>query len=107
MEITEGMMSDKIKAFAEYLNYMAKSTSTQSSKGQGKGLTIRKGIEVDVQKKKKETIKVPRKKRTKTFLEETGQSEDLADSVSLEETEANDEERHLNERRSSLFIGRE
>ncbi|GKA19194.1 hypothetical protein Tco_0699109 [Tanacetum coccineum] len=80
MAIPEWMMSDKIKAFADYLNYMAKSTSTQSSKGLGKGLTIRK---------------------------ETGKSKELTDSVSLEETKENDEERHLNERHSSVFISRE
>ncbi|GKD26017.1 hypothetical protein Tco_1232231, partial [Tanacetum coccineum] len=42
---------------------------------------------------KKETITVPRKKRIKTIVEETGKSEELADSVSLEETKVNDEER--------------
>ncbi|GKC90267.1 hypothetical protein Tco_1150916 [Tanacetum coccineum] len=57
--------------------------------------------------KKTETIRVPRKKRTKTVVEETGQSEELADSENLEEVEATKEERRLNERHSSLVIGRE
>ncbi|GKG60201.1 hypothetical protein Tco_0609865, partial [Tanacetum coccineum] len=85
---------DTIKASADYLNYLAKSMGTQPGKGQGKGLITKKGIEVVVQKK--ETIRVPRKKHTKTIIEETGQSEELADTVSLKETEDNKEERQLN-----------
>ncbi|GJR10377.1 hypothetical protein Tco_0793029 [Tanacetum coccineum] len=146
MAIPKGMMSDNIKDSADYSNYLAKSTTTQSGKGRGKGLLTIDGIKVDVQKKKETIrliavdgldgtergyqgrcpnevhpnrcnllrvafwgcyIRVPRKKRTKTVVEETDQSEELADLENLEEAEATEEERHLNERHSSLVIGRD
>ncbi|GKF86238.1 hypothetical protein Tco_0254065 [Tanacetum coccineum] len=44
---------------------------------------------------KKETVIIPRKKRAKTVIEETGQSKKVAQTVDLEETE---EEDHLNEK---------
>ncbi|GJW02363.1 hypothetical protein Tco_1561219 [Tanacetum coccineum] len=104
MEIPEEMMSDTIKAFADYLNYMAKSTNPQSAKGRGKGLLTKDGIKVNVKKKTKK-IRVPRKKRTKTIFKETTQFEELVDSENLEETEATDEERRLNERHIGHVIG--
>nr|GEV44195.1 retrovirus-related Pol polyprotein from transposon TNT 1-94 [Tanacetum cinerariifolium] len=70
MAILEGIISDTIKDSIDYMNYLAKSARTQSGRGRGIGLTIRKGVEVDVQKKK-DPIRVPRKKRTKTIVEET------------------------------------
>ncbi|GJW86936.1 hypothetical protein Tco_0162276 [Tanacetum coccineum] len=78
--LLEGMMSDTIKASADYLNYLAKSTRTQSGEGQGKGLTTRK---------------------------ETDQTDVLVNSLSLEETKVNEKEHRLNERHNSLVIGRE
>ncbi|GKD79744.1 hypothetical protein Tco_1342365, partial [Tanacetum coccineum] len=74
MEISKEMISDTIKASADYLNYLAKSMGTQSGKGRGKGLITKKGVEVDVQKK--ETIMAPKKKHTKTIFEEIGQSKE-------------------------------
>ncbi|GKA80829.1 hypothetical protein Tco_0787521 [Tanacetum coccineum] len=77
MAIPKEMMSNEIKVFADYLNYLAKSMGTQPSKGRGKGILTKKGIEVVVQKKL-ETTKIPKKKRTKTVIKETSQSEVLA-----------------------------
>ncbi|GKA62802.1 hypothetical protein Tco_0762321 [Tanacetum coccineum] len=57
--------------------------------------------------KKKEIIRVPRKKRSKTIVEETDQTDVLVDSLSLEETEVNEEEHCLTEIHTSLVIGRE
>ncbi|GJV55731.1 hypothetical protein Tco_1456736 [Tanacetum coccineum] len=80
--------------------------TTQSGIGHGKGLTIIKGVKVD-KKKKKVKIRVPRKKHTKTIIEETDQTEELANSVNLKEAETTKEEHRLNERHSSLVIGEE
>ncbi|GJZ17345.1 hypothetical protein Tco_0553468 [Tanacetum coccineum] len=85
MEIPEEMMSDTIKAFADYLNYMAKSTNTQSAKGRGKRLLTKDGIKVNV-KKKTETIRVLRKKRTKNIFKETTQFEEEVDKETDEGT---------------------
>ncbi|GJT41013.1 hypothetical protein Tco_0940878 [Tanacetum coccineum] len=94
MAIPKEMMSDEIKASANYLNYLAKSMGTQLGKGRGKRLITKKGIEVVVEKKK--TIRIPRKKSTKTVIEETGQSKEIAD----------EEEGRLNERQNGLVMGR-
>ncbi|GJY42456.1 hypothetical protein Tco_0429726 [Tanacetum coccineum] len=94
MAIPKEMMSDEIKASANYSNYLAKSMGTQPGKSQGKRLITKKGIEVVVEKKK--TIRIPRKKRTKTVIEETGQSKEIAD----------EEEGRLNERQIGLVMGR-
>nr|GEY21400.1 retrovirus-related Pol polyprotein from transposon TNT 1-94 [Tanacetum cinerariifolium] len=72
MVIPKEMMSEKIKVFVDYLYYLAKSIGNQPGKGRGNGLITKKGIEVVVEKKK--TIRIPRKKRTKTVIEETGAS---------------------------------
>nr|GEX12453.1 hypothetical protein [Tanacetum cinerariifolium] len=64
MEIPKDMMSDEIKAFADYVNYLAKPIRTQPGNSRGKGLITKKGIEDVIQKK--ETAKIPRKKHTKT-----------------------------------------
>ncbi|GJR31296.1 hypothetical protein Tco_1107528 [Tanacetum coccineum] len=82
MAIPKEIMSDTIKASADYLNYLAKSMGTQSGKGPGKGMITKKGVEVDVQKK--ETIMAPKKKRTKTIFEKIGPSKELADTVNME-----------------------
>nr|GEV71966.1 hypothetical protein [Tanacetum cinerariifolium] len=90
MVFPEETMSDTIKAFTDYLNYLAKSIGTQPRKGQGKGLITKKAIKVILQKK--ETIRIPKKKYTKTIVEETSQSKELVDTLSLEESEADEEE---------------
>nr|GFA41868.1 hypothetical protein [Tanacetum cinerariifolium] len=55
---------------------------------------------------KMETVRVSRKKRTETSIEETGQFKELVDTVSSNETETNEEDYHLNERQIGLVIGR-
>nr|GEW30338.1 ribonuclease H [Tanacetum cinerariifolium] len=89
MVIPKEMMSEKIKVFVDYLYYLAKSIGNQPGKSRGNGLITKKGIEVVVEKK--ETIRIPRKKRTKTVIEETGQSKEVAD----EEEEKSDDERTM------------
>ncbi|GJZ18191.1 hypothetical protein Tco_0554314 [Tanacetum coccineum] len=72
MEIPKEMLSDEIKASADYLNYLAKSMGTQPAKGQ--------------------------------VIEETGKSEEVANTVDSEETD--EDEVHPNERQTSIIIGR-
>ncbi|GKA70860.1 hypothetical protein Tco_0776999 [Tanacetum coccineum] len=102
MEIPKDMLSDEIKASTDYLNYLAKSMGTQPAKGRGKGLLTKKGVEVVVEKI--EIIWVPKKKRTETVIEETRQSEEVANTVDSEETD--EDEVRLNERQTSIIIGR-
>ncbi|GKD22101.1 hypothetical protein Tco_1223804 [Tanacetum coccineum] len=90
-QIDSRQISAKKKELLPFPRF-TKSMGTQLTKGQGKWLITKKGIEVVVEKK--ETIRLPRKKRTKTVIEETGQSEEVAD----------EEERRLNERKTSLVI---
>ncbi|GJU10384.1 retrovirus-related pol polyprotein from transposon TNT 1-94 [Tanacetum coccineum] len=70
MEIPLEMMSDEIKASADYLNYLAKSKGDQPAKVRGKGVLTKKAVEVVVEKTK--IVRVPKKKRTKIVIEETG-----------------------------------
>ncbi|GKE11875.1 hypothetical protein Tco_1415426 [Tanacetum coccineum] len=74
------MLSDEIKASVDYLNYLAKSMGTQPAKGQGQGLL------------------------TKKVIEETGKSEEVANTVDSEEID--EDEVHPNERQTSIIIGR-
>nr|GEU67347.1 hypothetical protein [Tanacetum cinerariifolium] len=83
MEIPKEMLSDEIKAYVDYLNYLAKSMGAQPVKGRGKGMLTKKGIEVVMEKI--ETIRVPRKKRADIVIEETGKSEEVADTIDSEE----------------------
>ncbi|GJZ03928.1 hypothetical protein Tco_0537203 [Tanacetum coccineum] len=82
MAIPLEMMSEEIKASADYLNYLAKSMGTQPVKGKGKRLLTNKGIEVTVQKI--ETLRVPKKKRTETVIEETAQLEEESKEETLD-----------------------
>ncbi|GJX23843.1 hypothetical protein Tco_0228288 [Tanacetum coccineum] len=105
MAIPMVMLSDKIKASEDYLNYLDKSTGTQpvKVKGKGKGLLTKKGDEVVV-----ETVRIPKKRCSETVIEETCQSENFADEVNSKETESNKEEEPLIKRRqTSVIIGRE
>ncbi|GJR27091.1 hypothetical protein Tco_1103323 [Tanacetum coccineum] len=104
MPIPMVMLSEEIKASEDYLNYLAKSTGTQpvKVKGKGKGLLTKKGVEVVV-----ETVRIPKKRRSETVIEETGQSEEVADTVDSEETEDDEEEPQLTRRRQTgVVIGR-
>ncbi|GJW27076.1 hypothetical protein Tco_0040887 [Tanacetum coccineum] len=104
MPILMVMLSEEIKAFEDYLNYLAKCTGTQpiKVKGKGKGLLTKKCVEVVVK-----TVRIPKKRRSETIIKETGQSEEVADTVDLEETEDDEEEPQLTRRRqTSVVIGR-
>ncbi|GJX72237.1 hypothetical protein Tco_0309408 [Tanacetum coccineum] len=96
MPIPVVMLSEEIKAYEDYLNYLAKSTGTQpiKFKGKGKGLLTKKGVEVVV-----ETVRILKKRRLKTGIKETGQSEEVADTVDSKETEDDKEEYQLTRRR--------
>ncbi|GJT68831.1 hypothetical protein Tco_1020311 [Tanacetum coccineum] len=76
------LMIDEIKASAEYSNYLTKSKGEKLVKGRGKGLLAKKGVEVIVEKI--ETVRIPKKKHTETIIEETSQSEEVADTVNKE-----------------------
>ncbi|GKD66342.1 hypothetical protein Tco_1308450 [Tanacetum coccineum] len=104
MPILMVMLSEEIKAFEDYLNYLAKSTGTQpiKVKGKGKGLLTKKCVEVVVK-----TVRIPKKRRSETIIKETGQSEEVANTVDLEETEDDEEEPQLTRRRQTgVVIGR-
>nr|GEX28329.1 uncharacterized mitochondrial protein AtMg00820-like [Tanacetum cinerariifolium] len=101
--IPQEMMSDEIKASVDYQNYLAKSIGTKSAKGRGKWLLTKKGVEVVMEKI--ETVRVPKKKRAKTVIKETGLSEEVDDAVDLEETD--EDEVCPNERKFSLVIRRD
>ncbi|GJU92906.1 putative ribonuclease H-like domain-containing protein [Tanacetum coccineum] len=76
MVIPLEMMSDEIKASADYLNYLAKCMGTQPAKGQGKWLLSKKGVEVVMEKI--ETVRIAKKKRTEIVIKESGQSKEVA-----------------------------
>ncbi|GKC25327.1 hypothetical protein Tco_1027477, partial [Tanacetum coccineum] len=85
MAIPMVMLSEEIKASADYLDYLTKSKGGKPMKGRGKGLLTKKGVEVVVEKLK--TVRVPKKKRTESVLEETAHKdsneEDLDHSKKL------------------------
>ncbi|GJZ39603.1 hypothetical protein Tco_0586166 [Tanacetum coccineum] len=78
MAIPLKMMSDEIKASADYLNYLAKSMGTQPDKEEA---------------------------YREIIIEETGQLEEVADTVDSEEIE--DEEDRLIRRQTGVVIGRQ
>ncbi|GKD31945.1 hypothetical protein Tco_1242723 [Tanacetum coccineum] len=54
-----------------------------------------------------ETVRIPKKRRSDTFVEETGQSEEVADTVDSEETKDDEEDPQLTRRRQiGVVIGR-
>ncbi|GJS68597.1 hypothetical protein Tco_0683162 [Tanacetum coccineum] len=101
MAIPVVMQSKEIKASKDYLNYLAKSTGTQpvKVKGRGKGLLTKKGVEVVV-----ETVRILKKRRSETVIEETGQSKEVAYTIDSEETEDDEEEHQLTRRRQTGVI---
>nr|GEU46528.1 hypothetical protein [Tanacetum cinerariifolium] len=90
-----------IKASKDYLNYLAKSIRAQrvKVKGKGKGLLTKKGVKVVV-----ETVRIPKKRRSKTVIEETGQSKEVVDSVDSKETGDDEEEPQLTRRRQTDVV---
>ncbi|GJU12446.1 hypothetical protein Tco_1134842 [Tanacetum coccineum] len=87
MPIPTVILSDEIKASDDYLNYLAKSLGTKQSKGKGKGMITKKGVERVV-----ETVRVLKKRHLKTVIEETGESNEVADMLDSKEIEEKDEE---------------
>ncbi|GJS00560.1 hypothetical protein Tco_0317068 [Tanacetum coccineum] len=104
MAILTEKMSDEIKASANYLNYLAKLMGTKPVKGKGKGLINKKGVEIVVEKI--QNVRIPKKKHTEIVIEETGQSEEVTDTVDSKEIEDEEEDR-LIQRRTGVVIGRE
>ncbi|GJU57567.1 retrovirus-related pol polyprotein from transposon TNT 1-94 [Tanacetum coccineum] len=104
MPILVVILSEEIKTSEDYLNYLAKSMGTQpvKVKGKGKGLLINKGVKFVI-----ETVRIPKKRRSDTVIEETGQSKEVADTIDSEETEDDEEEPQLIRRRQTgVVIGR-
>nr|GEX00827.1 hypothetical protein [Tanacetum cinerariifolium] len=67
MAIPDVMLNDDIKAYDVYSKYVAKSKGSTPAKatGQGKGLLMKEGVKVDVQR-----ISVPKRRRSKTMTKE-------------------------------------
>nr|GEU89339.1 hypothetical protein [Tanacetum cinerariifolium] len=78
MAIPMVMLSDEIKAYADYLKYLAKSKGGKP-KGRGKGLLTKKGVEVAVENIK--TVRVLKKRRIETVIQQSGQSEGVEDDI--------------------------
>ncbi|GJT31635.1 hypothetical protein Tco_0922054 [Tanacetum coccineum] len=76
------------QASADYTDYLEKSKGG-NPKGHGKGLVSKKGVEVVVEKIA--SVRVPRKKRTETVIEQCGQSKGVEDDADFEEIEEEDE----------------
>ncbi|GKB27951.1 hypothetical protein Tco_0867352 [Tanacetum coccineum] len=78
------MLSDEIMASADYSEYLAKSKGSKPVKasGRGKGLLSKEGVEIVV-----ERVSIPKRRRSKTVVEEVAQPEEVADEVDSEETD--------------------
>ncbi|GKA96883.1 hypothetical protein Tco_0818978 [Tanacetum coccineum] len=97
-----GNLNDEIKNSDDYLNYLDKSSGTKPVKSRGKGLLTKQGVEVAV-----ERVSIPRKIRSKTVNEETGQSEEVADAVDSEETKEEEEPKLTRRRKTGVIIERQ
>ncbi|GJY98711.1 hypothetical protein Tco_0516141 [Tanacetum coccineum] len=105
MDIPVVMLNDNIKAFAEYSEYLAKSKRSKpiKSTGRGKGLLTKQGVEIAV-----ERVSIPKRRRSKTVIEEVGQFEEVVDDdVDSDETEDDEEEPLFRRRPTGVFIGGE
>ncbi|GKD04049.1 hypothetical protein Tco_1179023 [Tanacetum coccineum] len=100
MAIPNVMLSDRIKASNDYLNYLSKLYGTKPVKSRRKGLLTKQGVEVAV-----ERVSIPKKRRLKTVIEETGQSKEVVDMVDSEETEEDDETPFLRRRQTGEGSG--
>ncbi|GJX52297.1 hypothetical protein Tco_0280666 [Tanacetum coccineum] len=78
MPIPALMLNDNIKAYAEYSEYLAKSKGSAPIKttGRGKGLLRKEGVEIVV-----ERVSIPKRRRSKTVIEEVAQSKEVAEDV--------------------------
>ncbi|GKB04509.1 hypothetical protein Tco_0832652, partial [Tanacetum coccineum] len=99
MAILAVMLNDNIKSSAEYSKYLAKSKGSAPVKAtsRGKGLLSKKGVEIAI-----ERVSIPKRRRSKTVVEEVGKSKKVAKDVDSEET---DEEPPVRRRPSGVVIG--
>nr|GEU31221.1 hypothetical protein [Tanacetum cinerariifolium] len=84
MTISDVMLNNVIKASANYLEYLAKSTGSVPTKatGKGKGLLTRDRVKFAIK-----TVSIPKRKRSQTMIEDIGQYEEaIDDDVNLEDT---------------------
>nr|GFC63558.1 hypothetical protein [Tanacetum cinerariifolium] len=83
----------------EYLECLAKSKGSTPIKaiGRGKGLISKQGVKIAV-----ERVSIPKRRRSKTMIEEVTQSEEGAKDVDSEET---DEEPPVTRREFGVVIG--
>ncbi|GKA57678.1 hypothetical protein Tco_0756866 [Tanacetum coccineum] len=102
MDIPVVMLNDNIKAFAEYSEYLAKSKRSKPIKatGRGKGLLTKQGVEIAVKR-----VSIPKRRRSKTVIEEVGQFEEVVDDdVDSDETKDDKEEPLFRRRPTGVFI---
>ncbi|GKE11412.1 hypothetical protein Tco_1414963, partial [Tanacetum coccineum] len=100
MPILELMLNDNIKATAKYSEYLGKLKGSKPVKAtsRGKGFLTKQGVEIAVKR-----VCVPKRRRSKTIVEEVRQSKEIAKDVDSEET---DEEPPVR-RPTSVVIGGE
>ncbi|GJV62450.1 hypothetical protein Tco_1468550 [Tanacetum coccineum] len=110
--IPDVILSEEIKVFADYVNYLTKYRNSQPSvstqgRGRRKGYMSKVGMEINVDKKMKK-VEVPRKRRTivvaDNLLEDIEQALELVVLVNLEEERKRQEELMTKERHASLVI---
>ncbi|GKD37656.1 hypothetical protein Tco_1257863 [Tanacetum coccineum] len=103
MDTSAVMLNDVIKAFADYSEYLEKSKGSAPVKATdiGKGLLMKEGVEIAV-----ERVSIPKRRRSKTIIEQVAQYEEGADVVDSEMTEE-DEEPLVRTKLSGVSIGGE
>nr|GEX23312.1 hypothetical protein [Tanacetum cinerariifolium] len=84
MAIPAVMLNDVIKAYVDYLKYLAKSKGSKPIKatGRGKGLHSKEGVEIAI-----ERVSIPKRRRLKIVDKEVGQFEEVEEHVDSEETD--------------------
>nr|GEV87416.1 hypothetical protein [Tanacetum cinerariifolium] len=102
MAILVVMLNDDIKAYAEYLEYLAKSGGVAPVKTRVKGLLTKQGVEINM-----ERVSIHKRRRSKTVTEEVGQYKGINDDeVNYEETKE-DKEPLVKTRPRGIAIGGE
>ncbi|GJX01390.1 retrovirus-related pol polyprotein from transposon TNT 1-94 [Tanacetum coccineum] len=113
--IPDVMLSDDIKEFTDYVNYLAKSRIFHLSvptlgRGRGKGYMSIGVLEVNVDKKRKK-VEVSKKRHTITvvdnILEDPNQAVELVVSVNLEEHDKREKERRTKARHATIVLDKE
>ncbi|GJS03375.1 retrovirus-related pol polyprotein from transposon TNT 1-94 [Tanacetum coccineum] len=95
------ILNDNIKAYVEYSEYLEKSKGSALIKatGRGKVLLTKQGVEIAI-----ERVSIPKRRRSKTMVEEVRQSKEVVEDVDSEET---DEEPPVRRRPIGVVIGGE